>query len=198
MSVIGNNVKNLRLKRGLSLRGLSLKCEHTTHTTIDRIEKGAETTIETLNDIAHALNSDISLITGNVSKNKIPVLGVIHAGVPIEAVEDVLDYEEISKKMAITGTYFALKIVGTSMAPKLLENDVIIVKQQQDAKSGDICVVMVNGDDATVKRIKLDKNGLWLLPENPSFDALFYSKEDVSTLPVKIIGKAVEIRRSVE
>lgn len=84
----------------------------------------------------------------------IPVLGTIPAGIPIEAVQDIIDYEEISPQMAAQGEHFALKISGRSMEPKISDGDVVIVRKQEDAESGDICVVMVNGDDATVKRIK--------------------------------------------
>lgn len=85
---------------------------------------------------------------------KIPVLGVIPAGTPIEAVEDILDYEDISEDMARRGNYFALKVRGDSMLPTVKDGDVVIVRQQEDAESGQICVVMINGYDATLKEIK--------------------------------------------
>ena len=130
---------------------------------------------------------------------KIPVLGVIPAGIPIEAVEDVLDYEEISEDMAKRGEYFALKVRGDSMLPTIKNGDVVIIRQQDDAESGKICVVMVNGDDATLKEIKKETNGIWILPHNPNsdFKPTFYSNKEVIEKPVRILGVAVEIRRSL-
>ncbi len=130
---------------------------------------------------------------------KIPVLGVIPAGMPIEAIEDILDYEDISEDMARRGSYFALKVRGDSMTPTVKDGDVVIVRQQETAENGQICVVMINGYDATLKEIKKDPNGLWVLPHNPNadFKPSFFTKEEVIHKPVRIIGVAVEIRRSL-
>ena len=124
----------------------------------------------------------------------IPVLGQVQAGLPAEAVEDVLDYEELTADMACNGEYFALQIRGDSMEPKFSPGDVVIVRRQDTAETGDIVVVLVNGDEATVKRIKIQSNGLFLIASNPIYDPLFYSKQDVETLPVVILGKVVELR----
>ena len=124
----------------------------------------------------------------------VPVLGRVAAGIPIEAIEEVEDYEEISPDMAKTGEFFALKIQGDSMEPKISNGDVVIVKQQPDCDNGDIAVVLVNGDEATVKRIKKNPEGIMLIPNNTSYEPMFYSNDDVKKLPVRIIGKVVELR----
>ena len=74
------------------------------------------------------------------------------------------------------------------------EGDIIICKKQADAETGDVAVVLVNGDDATVKKIKKTSAGLYLLPTNPAFDPLFYTYDEVMDRPVTIIGKVVELR----
>lgn len=125
---------------------------------------------------------------------KIPVLGTIPAGIPIEAVEEILDYEEIPQEWATQGEYFGLKVKGNSMEPRIMNGDVVICRKQSDAESGNICVIMVNGNDATLKQIKKDTNGIWLVPFNNNYSPMFYSKEQISTLPVRIIGKVVELR----
>lgn len=128
---------------------------------------------------------------------KIPVLGTIPAGIPIEAIEDIIDYEEISEEMASRGEYFALKVKGTSMSPEITDGEVAIVKAQEDAESGDICVVMVNGDNATLKRIKKSTQGITLVPTNTiDFEPTFYTNEEILTLPVRILGKVVETRKT--
>lgn len=129
---------------------------------------------------------------------RIPVLGTIRAGIPNQAIEDIIDYEEISEEMARHGKHFALKIKGDSMLPKIIEDDIVIFKECSDAENGDICAVLVNGDEATVKKIKKTNDGIYLIPFNTDeFEPMFFSKEDVEKKPVQIIGKAVEIRRSI-
>lgn len=124
----------------------------------------------------------------------IKVLGRVAAGIPIEAVEEVIDTEEITQEMAATGTYFGLQIKGNSMEPRMCEGDVVIVRQQEDAESGDIVIAMVNGDDATCKRLRKYRDGIELISNNPVYPPMFYSNEDIINKPVKIIGKVVELR----
>ena len=137
-------------------------------------------------------STDIPASTGGVW---IPVLGDVAAGVPIEAMENVVDYEEIDTAMASSGEHFALRIKGSSMEPRIREGDVVIVRKQDDADTGDTAVVMVNGDSATVKRIKKESDGsLWLLPNNPAYDPQHFSVAEIAETPVHIIGKVVELR----
>lgn len=124
---------------------------------------------------------------------RIPVLGSVAAGIPIEAIQDIVDYEEIDADMA-AGEYFGLMIKGSSMEPRIREGDVVIVRRQEEAETGDTVVVLVNGDSATVKRIKIEPNGIALIPNNPAYDTRFYSAAEVELLPVHIIGKVVELR----
>ena len=133
----------------------------------------------------------------NVGKKygfKIPVLGTIPAGIPIEAIEEILDYEEIPLEMANTGEFFGLKVKGDSMSPRIQDGDVVIVKKQNTCETGDVCVVMVNGFDATLKQVKKDYNGIMLVPFNTEYKPMFYSNKDIEELPIRIIGKVVELR----
>jgi len=126
---------------------------------------------------------------------KIPVLGTVAAGIPIEAIEDILDYEEITEEMASQGEYFGLQIRGNSMEPRIKEGDVVIVRRQSDIESGDIAVVLVNGYDATVKKVVKHENGLSLIAYNAAvYEPHFYTCEEVETLPVQILGRVVELR----
>lgn len=125
---------------------------------------------------------------------RIPVLGQVAAGIPIEAIQDILDYEDIDEDLARTGEFFGLRIKGSSMEPRMMEGDVVIVRQQETAETGDTVVVTVNGDLATVKKLKIGPAGVTLLPTNPSYDPMFFSCEEVEQLPVRIIGKVVELR----
>lgn len=130
---------------------------------------------------------------------KIPVLGKVPAGTPIEAIQDVIGYENIPATMLNYGeNYFALKIDGNSMSPDYKNGDIIIVKQQEDCNSGDDCVVMVNGDDATFKRVIKQNNAIILKPLNNEYEPYYFTSKEIITKPVKIIGVAIEIRRKLK
>lgn len=124
----------------------------------------------------------------------INVLGKVAAGIPIEAIEDYIDTEEISEEMAKTGTYFGLQIHGKSMEPRMYEGDVVIVRKQEDASTGDVVIVTVNGTDATCKRLKKYRDGIELISINPSFESKFFTNEEIEKIPVRVIGKVVELR----
>lgn len=129
---------------------------------------------------------------------KIPVLGKVPAGVPIEAIQDILGYEEIPASMLKSGNnYFALKIDGDSMYPDYKTGDIIIIKQQSDCNSGDDCVVMVNGDDATFKRVIKQEKSIILKPLNNNYEPYYFDEYEILTKPVKIIGIAIEVRRKL-
>ena len=124
------------------------------------------------------------------------VYGTIPAGIPMECIEDILDTEEISANMLKGGKqYFGLKIKGDSMEPDYLDGDVIIFQKQDDCENGDDCVVMVNGDDGTFKRVFKNENGIILQPLNNKYQPMIYSNEQIETLPVKILGVFEELRR---
>lgn len=128
---------------------------------------------------------------------RIPVLGRVVAGIPIEAVEEILDYEEITPELAATGEFFALQVKGDSMLPKLEEGDIVIVKKQADVETGDIAIVLVNGDEATIKQVKKVNGGIMLYGFNPDvYEPHFYSNQQIEELPVRILGKVIESRRS--
>ena len=128
------------------------------------------------------------------SSIKINVLGRVAAGIPIEAVEEIIDQEEITEELARTGSFFGLQIKGNSMEPRMCEGDVVIVRQQDDAESGDIVIALINGDDAVCKRLRKYKEGIELISNNPSYEPMYFSNEEIEKKPVRIIGKVVELR----
>lgn len=154
--------------------------------------------VEKIADYFNILKSDLleeQNITLKKEGIKIPILGKVIAGVPITAVEEILGYEEISEQMAKAGDYFALQIKGTSMEPKMSEGDIVIVKQQNAVENGQIAIVLVNGDEATVKKVFIRETGIELVAFNSfAYEPHFYSFKEVEELPVKIIGRVVELR----
>ena len=128
---------------------------------------------------------------------RIPVLGSIPAGIPLEAIEEILDWEGIPQEMARGGKeYFALRVSGDSMYPKILDGDTVIVRRQPVCESGQDCVVYVNGDDATLKTVRLHEDGrLTIQPVNPNYAPRTFTAKEVHDLPVTIAGVVVELRR---
>lgn len=127
---------------------------------------------------------------------RVPVLGTIPAGIPLEAIEDIIDWEEIPKEWTRGGReFFGLKVNGNSMAPRYEDGDVIIFRRAESCESGDDCAVMVNSDDATFKRVRISEKGMALIPLNPEYETHFYTNEEVRELPIRIIGVVYELRR---
>lgn len=204
MSILGDNIRKLRLEKGL--RGEDLgKQFNVTKTAISNWESGnRKPDSDIIIKLAEFFDVTTDYLLGNSNiKNmtlkpkgvKIPVLGRVQAGVPIEAVTDIIDEEEISEEMAKTGQYFALQVQGNSMEPRMLEGDVVIVRKQSYIESGEIAIVLINGCDATIKKVIKQDNGLLLVASNSeAYQPTFYSTEDIERLPVSIIGKVVELR----
>ena len=126
---------------------------------------------------------------------KIPVLGTVAAGIPISAVEDILDYEEVPQSWESQGEFFGLRIKGDSMKPDINDGDTVIVRQQSTANNGDVVIALVNGDDATCKKFEKLDNGIMLISNNSEYSPMYFSNEEVVTKPVVIIGRVVELRR---
>jgi len=130
--------------------------------------------------------------------NRIPIFSKIPAGIPIELIEDVIDYEELDSKM-FTGDkeYFGVRVSGDSMYPEYRDKDILIVQKINDCESGQDCIVMINGNDGTFKRVKKTEEGIILQPLNPNYEIKFYSNKEIEELPIKIIGIVKEIRRTI-
>ena len=201
-----NRIRELRKKRCITMKELGAVVG-LAESTISQYETGKrEPDNETLLRLGEFFNTSVDYLLGretiadgppepSVPGSKwIPVIGTIPAGTPVEAIEEILDYEEITPQMASQGEHFALKIKGQSMEPKISDGDVVIVRKQGYCENGEIGVVLVNGDEATVKRIKKRPEGLMLIPNNPAYEPMFYSNEEIENLPVRIIGKVVELR----
>lgn len=125
---------------------------------------------------------------------RIPVYGRVAAGIPLEMTEEIIDFEELPGIMETMGEFFGLRISGDSMEPKISNGDVVIVKRQSDADSGDIVIAAVNGYDATCKRLRKFRDGIELVSTNPSYKPMFFSNKEIIENPVKILGKVIELR----
>lgn len=203
MMTLYDNIKELRKQRKISQEKLAKMTGYTDRSSIAKIEKGKVDLSETkIQLFASALNTTPAYLMGweDEAKEsnqgiKIPVLGAVPAGIPISAIEDIIDYEEIPQSWSNQGDFFGLRIKGNSMYPKLENGDVVIVKKQSVADNGDVVIAMVNGDDATCKRYKRMDAGIMLTSDNSEYSPMFYTNDQVQSLPVTIIGKVVESRK---
>lgn len=203
MGSIGQRIKEARKNAGLTQLELAEKTK-LSRSYIGDIEKDRyNPSVSTLELIAAATGVPTSSLISAADQTprpntgvRIPVLGRVVAGIPLEAITDIIDYEEIPAQMAKSGTYFALQVKGRSMEPTLHEGDVVIVRQQPEVENGEIAIVLVNGNDATVKEVKEGPDGLTLIGHNVGvYSPHFYTREQIQDLPIRIIGKVVELRR---
>lgn len=195
-----NRIKELRAQKGIKQTELA-KVLSVSQAALSGYETGKyEADLATYKKIAEYFGVSVDYLLGGSEKPsksdaiRIPVLGRVAAGIPIEAIEEIIDYEELDAEEYGHAEYFGLKIAGQSMEPKISDGDVVIVRRQPDVESGEIAVVLVNGYDATVKRIKKSPQGVTLLPSNPAYEPMYFTNEEIERLPVKIVGKVVELR----
>lgn len=187
--MLSKNIYELRKKLGLTQKELAERAGVTSQSVWGWEQGIYEPKGERLQRLAEALEVDVQSLTDtNHDKNRIQVLGVIPAGIPLEAITDVIDYEDIPAEWS--GEYFGLKVHGDSMSPKYLDQDTIIVKVQQTCESGQDCVVRVNGFDATLKTVLIKDGYFELVPYNKKYDVMRFAD-------VVILGVVVEIRRKV-
>lgn len=204
---IEHQIKQEIIRQYKSVRAFTIAAELPYSTVDSMLKKGVSGTgVQTVLKVCQLLNIDPeSLQTSSlrfttptprhtITSVSIPVLGCVPAGVPITAVQDILDYEEITPEMSSQGEFFALKISGDSMEPKFSSGDVVIVRCQSDVDSGSIAVVLIDGEDATVKKVLKKDTGIMLVPLNPSYDPVLYTRSEVLATPVLILGKVVELR----
>ena len=204
---IGEKIKIARIRRGLTQEELG-NMIGVQKSAIAKYESGRVVNIKrtTLQKIADVLDMNPSDLifddyttslsdSGTATVKRIPVLGRVVAGIPIDAIEEVLDWEEIPESLARTGEFFALQVKGDSMSPRIQEGDVLIVRRQNDADEGDIVIAQINGDTACVKRLLKQEDGIVLQSFNPAYSPMFFSKKAVNEKPVHIIGKVIENRQ---
>ncbi len=146
-------------------------------------------------DIAARMIQDPSLVEQIENRGvRVPVYGNVSAGIPLEAITDIDDYEDISQEMAAKGEYAALRIHGDSMEPRMRDGDIVIVRLQDTIESGETAIVMINGGDATCKKIKRTEDGIMLISTNPKYEPMFFTNKQIEGLPITIWGKVVELR----
>ena len=195
-------LKEIRRSKGITVEELAEYTGIDKNVIMAYEDRSLEPDLETMSIIAKCLRAGETELYGlpriGIKKGvKIPVLGSVAAGIPIEAITDIEDYEEITEEMANTGEFIALRIKGNSMSPKIENGDIVIIRAQNTIENGEIAIVLVEENEATCKKIEKTPGGITLIPFNKDYDSVFYSNEAIESLPVRIFGKVVELRRSI-
>lgn len=137
------------------------------------------------------MERDINKIELN-EKQAFPLLGTVKAGYDYLASENIIGYINLDKNIPNPEEYFALKVTGDSMQPVLYDDDIVIVHSQNDIESGQVGIVLINGDEATVKKIIKHNDYIELI----SFNSYYPPKKLTKDTEFKIVGKVVEARIS--
>ena len=218
---LGEVIKKYREEHNLSLRAFANKCG-LSYTYISMLEKNTDyrtgkpiaPTLDSVKYISKAMNIPIDDLLKmlddkqefklnedadiDITKNKIPILGTVKAGYDWLAEENITGYitdSDIVKNYEKNiGEYFALKVTGDSMLPLLSEGDLVIVHKQSDVESGQTAIILINGDEATVKKVIKTNDGIELHSMNPYYPKKKFSFNDIRNLPIEIIGRVKEAK----
>ena len=200
------NIKSRRIELNMTQSDLASKMGYADKSMIAKIEKGLIDLPQTkIIAFANALDIAPGILMGlDGTSNKatkssnstvIKIFGHVAAGIPIDAIEDVIDEEEIPDELARTGEFFGLRIKGDSMEPDIHDGDTVIIRRQDDAESDEIVIALVNGNDGVCKRLKKYADSIALVSLNPNYEPMHFNQEEIVQKPVHIIGKVVELRR---
>lgn len=193
----GDRIKSRRKELGMSAEQLADKIG-VSPATIYRYEKGdiEKVPSDVISNIALSLNTTPAYLIGwgEAKPKRIPIYGEVRAGMPTQAVENIDGWEEIYPHYNESANYVFLKIKGDSMLPRMEEGDLALVDTDSSVTNGDVAVVLVNGDEATIKKVIFTDDGITLHAFNPYFPDIHYTKEEIAKLPVRFFGKVVETR----
>ena len=224
MDKFGIRFKEERKKKNLTQQDLATLF-HLDKSSISKYENGHQRPeMETLINICDYFGVSVEYLVGQTDKKekninktdvnnitnlieidnnkmvKIPVLGAIKAGIPMFAEDNIIGYEYVHQEELMQGEkYFYLQVKGDSMInARIYEGDRVRIKKQNFIeRNGDIMAVRVNGDEATLKRVYKQENGLVLISENPNYFPIFFPASDIEVGYVSIIGKVVKIEINV-
>ena len=192
-------IKELAEKINVAESTVSLYETQKRQPSLDILRTIADTLDTTTDNLLGRESSNVEPVNINKNLVKIPIYGKIPAGVPMEMVDEsyVDDYIEMdSKQLRGSSTYFGLKVKGNSMFPEFRNGDIVIFRQQSHCENGDFCAVSINHTECTFKKVLKKESGITLMPLNPNYDPLFFTKKEVFSLPVTILGVVKEVRRS--
>jgi len=201
------NIKKRRQELGLSQQKLAELVGYSDKSMIAHVEKGdVDLTQSKILLFAKALQipaGDLMGWDGVVDapeepeiNYQIPVYESVAAGPGRMMIDQPVDY--INYESPNSGELFAVQVKGNSMSPMIMDGDTVIVRSQPTINSGEIAVVAINGDEATIKQVFISEAGITLVALNPEvYSPHFYTNDEIASLPITIKGKVIEQRRSI-
>lgn len=208
---IGEIIKNYRITSGLSQRAFASRTSLSPSyiNTLEKIYnpktgKPYSVTTDVAMELSKAMFISIEELLSKLSDNQefivndidtkqsFPLLGMVKAGYDYFATENIIGYVAVDKKVPDVENCYALQIVGDSMQPVLYEDDIIIVHKQEDVENGQIAIVLIDSEEATVKKVIKHDDYIELVAFNSYYPPKKLTKED----NFKIIGKVIEGRIS--
>lgn len=208
---LGKRIKELRIKAGLTQEQLALKIGYSTKTSISKIENDVlDINQSTIVALARALNTTPSIIMGWEEKEAIKPLDItlleglrivplyesVSAGFGATAQDYIIDYvPTVIRNDDIAARSIAIKVSGDSMYPKIEDGDIIIVQKQDTVDNRQIAVVLIDGEDALVKKIRMSKDCVELISINPEYKPRKFEKEEMNRL--KILGLVTQVIKTL-
>lgn len=202
----GEKIKKARLEKGMTQEELGKKIG-VKKAAINKYETGIVVNLKrsTIANLAEALDVDPVWLLGmedqkalpkeiiymsGLPHNRVPILGAIQCGLPTLAEENIEEYANVADLRCD----FALRCVGDSMAPTLLDGDLVLLRSQPDVTDGQIAAIRI-GEEATLKHLRHTPTGIILIPENPDYPPLTYELTEESDIAV--IGLAIGLQRII-
>lgn len=194
-----NRIKQLREERDIKQRELA-KLLGVEISAISKLELGrVPLRDEYIIKLARFFNVSTNYLLGMETDTKrlLPVLGTVKAGYNYLAQENIIDYIDPSTNITDPENYFGLVVKGDSMSPLFDEGDYLIVhKNDGEFDSNDICIVLIDGEEATVKKVVKTDTGIELHAYNPYYPIKKFNAEEIKNLPVNVIGTVIRLIRN--
>lgn len=148
---------------------------------------------ERLDCTVEDLLSDDSIVSEK-RKGTRPIIGLASAGKGCYAEEDILGYEKVDSEYD-KDEYYWIRVVGSSMSPKIEDGDLVLIQSADSVDNGDIAVVLVDGTDGLLKKVVFDADSVQLVSYNTLYAPMVFKQSDIER--VRIQGKAVQLKRSL-
>lgn len=213
MATLYDRIKSRRTELGLTVEELAHKMGYKDKSSISKIERGkADIPQSKIAAFAQALETTPAYLMGweeqpapAASKeptippgfepmpemDMVPLVGRIACGTPITAEQNVERIVCVPSKWRST---FTLTCKGDSMEPRIHDGDLVAIRKQPEVENGEIAAVRI-GEEATLKHVYLHENFIELRPENPAFNSIILSREDMNDVVIE--GKAVGLCRDI-
>jgi len=195
MISLHEKLKQLRKERGLSQQDLAFHFGYKSFTTIQKWEDGSSLPpTKILNQLAEFYHISVEELMSTKRRVAIPILGTVRGGPLRYASQEFKGMEYVDEKEGSPEEYFYLEVVGDSMIDaRIHPQDLVYVHRQSTLDNGAIGVVLV-GDEATIKRVYFKDDALILKPENPKYQEMVYTQQDLESKPIRILGKVIHCK----